>query len=601
VARATLALCGIVLSIAQPSLSSHPILPLAAFLVILITAAVQMLVPGADWLTVEESLAPVAAVLIVGLGNQRVTVLSLLWLAAVASGVLARGGRVHWLGRALLLGSLALPVVREQRITLQYAGLCVAVVALLLTCGRVTQELRTLLSRARWEADHDALTGLLSRAAFRRALDTLARREDVRDGALLLVDLDNFGAVNKANGHAAGDAVLVSVAQRIRECVGPDVVVGRLGGDEFAAVLQHPEPEALARAVLDKLERAAGDHQSVVASVGIAAVPADGQDADTLLRAADIALRVAKRSGRRQLSLYAGESLSDRGPGGAHGALRRLIAGEGLAIVVQPIVDPATGEVHAFEALARFQTRGTSSPLHWFALADEFDLRDELELACMSAALELLGSQPRGTRLSVNLSGPLLLDPRTQALLDGLPTLTGLILEVTENSLLDDSPRIQAAISELLSRGVHLAVDDMGAGYSGLRQIATVHPTYLKLDRSLIQGIDGDPDRGALISALSGYAKQTGGYLVAEGVETAAELQTLTGLGVPLVQGFHLCRPGPPWPVPQPGAVGEAMATVQDPPLATGLALPLAAGLAVPLAAGLAVPLATGLDRRVAT
>jgi diguanylate cyclase (GGDEF)-like protein len=579
VARATLALCGIVLSIAQPGLSSHPILPLAAFLVILITAAVQMVVPGADWLKVEESLAAVAAVLIVGLGNQRVTVLTLLWLAAVASGVLARGGRVHWLGRALLLCSLALPVVREQLITLQYAGLCVAAMALLLTCGRVTQELRTLLSRARWEADHDSLTGALSRAAFRAALDTLARREDVRDGALLLIDLDNFGAVNKANGHAAGDAVLASVVQRIRECVGSDAAVGRLGGDEFAAVLQHREPEALARSLLDDLERANGERQSVVASVGIAAVPADGRDADTLLRAGDIALRVAKRSGRRQLSLYAGESLSDRGPGGAHGALRRLIAGEGLAIAVQPIVDLATGEVHAFEALARFQTRGTSSPLHWFALADEFDLRDELELACMSAALELLGSQPQGTRLSVNLSGPLLLDPRTQELLDAQPTLTGLILEVTENSLLDDSPGIQAAISELLSRGVHLAVDDMGAGYSGLRQIATVHPTYLKLDRSLIQGIDGDPDRGALVSALSGYATQTGGYLVAEGVETAAELQTLTELGVPLVQGFYLSRPGPPWPVPQRPDTSEEIATLPGPPLAAGLAVPLVASL----------------------
>jgi diguanylate cyclase (GGDEF)-like protein len=588
-----MALCGIVLLIAQPSLSSHPILPLAAFLVILITAGMQMLVPGADWLKVEESLAAVAGVLIVGFGNQHVTVLTLLWLAAVASGVLARGGRVHWLGPALLSGSLALPVVAEQRITLQYAAFGVAGLALLLTCGRVTQELGTLLSRARWEADHDSLTGALSRAAFRGALDTLARREDVRDGALLLIDLDNFGAVNKANGHAAGDAVLLSVAERIRECAGPDAVVGRLGGDEFAAVLRHPDPEALARAVLDELERSNGERQSVVASVGIAAVPADGQDADTLLRAGDIALRVAKRSGRRQLSLYAGESLSDRGPDGAYGALRRLIAGEGLAIAVQPIVDLASGEIHAFEALARFQTRGAASPLHWFALADEFDLRDELELACLSAALRLLGSQPHGTRLSVNLSGPLLLDPRTQELLDALPALTGLILEVTENSLLDDTPRIQAAISRLLSRGVHLAVDDMGAGYSGLRQIATVHPTYLKLDRSLIQDIDRDSDRGALVSALSGYAAQTGGYLVAEGVETAAELATLTELGVPLVQGFYLSRPGPPWPVLQPSHASEAIATQPDRPLAAGLDR----SLAVPLDRPLVAP----LDRRVAT
>jgi diguanylate cyclase (GGDEF)-like protein len=559
-----MALCGIALSIAQPSLAAHPILALTGFLIILITAVVQILVPDSGWLKLEESLAPVPAVLIIGLGSQRVTVLGLLWLAAVASGVLARGGRVHWLGRAVLLGSLALPIVREQRLGLQYVALCAATVALLLTCGRVTQELRTLLMRARWEADHDSLTGALSRAAFRTVLDGLAQRADFDDAALLLFDLDNFGAVNKSTGHAAGDAVLVSVVQRLRDCAGPGAVIGRLGGDEFAAVLQHPEPEKLARRVLDDLGNDDGEHQPVSASVGIAAVPGDGRDADSLLRAGDIALRVAKRSGRRQLALYAGESLSDRGPDGALGALRRLIEGDGLAIAVQPIVDLATGEIHAFEALARFQTRGTSSPLHWFALADEFNLRDELELACMSAALELLARRPAGTRLSVNLSGPLLLDPRTQELLDALPALSGLILEVTENSLLDDTPGIQAAISALLARGVHLAVDDMGAGYSGLRQIATVHPTYLKLDRSLIEGIDRDPDRGALVSALSGYAVQTGGYLVAEGVETDAELQTLTELGVPLVQGFYLARPGPPWPTLQTTALSEPIAAPAD-------------------------------------
>ncbi|MGA2012362.1 MAG: EAL domain-containing protein, partial [Solirubrobacteraceae bacterium] len=103
-------------------------------------------------------------------------------------------------------------------------------------------------------------------------------------------------------------------------------------------------------------------------------------------------------------------------------------------------------------------------------------------------------------------------------------------------------------ISSLIALGVRFAVDDMGAGYSGLRQITTVRPSYLKLDRSLISGIDGDSDRGALVTAMLGYAHQTGGYLVAEGVETQAELDTLTRLGVELVQGYYLARPGWPWP-----------------------------------------------------
>lgn len=118
----------------------------------------------------------------------------------------------------------------------------------------------------------------------------------------------------------------------------------------------------------------------------------------------------------------------------------------------------------------------------------------------------------------------------------------------------------------MLALGVRFAVDDMGAGYSGLRQITTVRPSYLKLDRSLISGIETDPDRGALVTALLGYARQTGGHLVAEGVETEAELETLEVLGVDLVQGYLLARPGWPWPeVRQRGAAGRQSVPVRLP------------------------------------
>lgn len=168
--------------------------------------------------------------------------------------------------------------------------------------------------------------------------------------------------------------------------------------------------------------------------------------------------------------------------------------------------------------------------------------------ATSTAVLELLDDLPAGTRLSVNLSGPLLLDVRTDELLRSARHLDRLILEVTENSLLEETPGLIAAISRLIADGIHFAVDDMGAGYSGLRQITTVRPNYIKLDRSLISGIDTDPDRGALVAAMLGYVHQTGGHLVAEGVETEAELQTLLDLGVTLIQGYLLGRPGSPWP-----------------------------------------------------
>lgn len=562
VARALLAAGGVALGATDRTLTAHPWLSVTGFVIIVATAAVQLLIPRPDLLRIEESLAPAAGILIVGLADQRVTVLSVLWLAAVASGVLARGGRVHWIGPALLLGALALPIAREQHLGLEYGGFCAAVIALLLTCGRLTEELNELLRCARHDADHDGLTGALSRAAFRAALDRRAvRSSPSQDGALLLIDLDNFGQVNKANGHATGDALLTSVAVRIRETVGPQGVVGRLGGDEFAVVVADPDPATLSRRVLAALEHAGSGGQAVAASLGIALMPRDGRDADTLLRAGDVALRVAKRSGKQQVCFYAGESLSDDGPTGARGALARLISGEGLAMVVQPIVDLRSGEVHAYEALARFHTRGTQSPLHWFSLADVFGIRDELELAVLKTALELLPARPAGSLLSVNLSGPLLLDRRTQALLDAQPTLSGLIVEVTENSLLEATADLHAEITGLLAREVRFAVDDIGAGYSGLRQMTTLRPSYLKLDRSLIRDIDSDSHRAALITALLGYARQTGGHLVAEGVETAAELATLTELGVPLVQGFYLGGPDVPWPDRSPAPQATRRAT----------------------------------------
>jgi EAL domain-containing protein (putative c-di-GMP-specific phosphodiesterase class I) len=280
----------------------------------------------------------------------------------------------------------------------------------------------------------------------------------------------------------------------------------------------------------------------------MALFPRDGEDAESLLRAVDVALRVAKRTGVSQLSVYAGDPIAGRGPGGAADALERLIAGEGLEMAVQPIVSVPEGVVHAYEALARFRLGSSSNPLHWFALADEFAVRDRLELACLRAGLRLLDDLPEGARLSVNLSGPLLLDPRTGELLRQTPHLDRLILEVTENSLLEDTPGVVAEIERLIGEGVNFAVDDMGAGYSGLRQITTVRPAYLKLDRSLISGIDSDPDRGALVSAMLGYVRQTGGHLIAEGVETEAELDTLRRLGVTLIQGYLLARPAAPWP-----------------------------------------------------
>jgi diguanylate cyclase (GGDEF)-like protein len=569
--RAVLGVVGIALLGAHGSnLLTHPVLGTVGFATITVSALVQLSAPRASWLRIEESLAGVAALLIVGVQDQRVTILSVLWLAAVASGVVARGGRVHWIGRTVVLSALALPAIREGRFSADHAALCVATVGLLLSCGRLTRELGRLLRQARYDADHDELTGTLARAAFRAALEeaTAGARESA-PVCLLLLDLDGFGIINKSLGHAAGDALLASAGERMLGVAasarpvgapgsdGSACPVGRLGGDEFAVIAPVQNSATLAAALLSALAGCSDETRRVSACIGVAQAPRDGSDADALLRAADIALRVAKRSGvGGQVSFYAGGPLSGQGAHSARSSLTRLISGEGLSMAVQPIVDLRSGTVHAYEALARFGQGGTDSPLHWFSLAEEFGERDALERACLRAALELLAVRPADTRVAVNLSAPVLLDRRTLRILERPGDLSGLIIEVTEEALVQSEAQLHTAIAPLRARGARLAVDDMGAGYSGLRQITTVQPSYLKLDRSLVSGIDGDGDRAALVEALVGYAEHVGSLLVAEGIESAAELCTLLELGVPLAQGFYLGRPAVPWPMVELGALG---------------------------------------------
>jgi EAL domain-containing protein (putative c-di-GMP-specific phosphodiesterase class I)/CBS domain-containing protein len=227
--------------------------------------------------------------------------------------------------------------------------------------------------------------------------------------------------------------------------------------------------------------------------------------------------------------------------------VREAIDAESIEIVVQPIVDLAAGRIHAFEALSRFIGPGPSSPATWLSRAEPFGMRVELELACLRRSLALLGELPEGTRLSVNLSALALHDPRTRRLLrDGHPER--LIVELTEESLITDMGTLRADLDPLLGCGITLAVDDMGAGYSNLRQVIALAPSLLKLDRTLVRGIDRDPSQRLLIDALTGYAQRTGAEIVAEGIETEPELEVIRALGISYGQGYLLARPAPPWP-----------------------------------------------------
>ncbi|MFT3864112.1 MAG: EAL domain-containing protein [Solirubrobacterales bacterium] len=452
--RVVLGLLGVILILAHPDLLPSPGWGIAGFAVIVVTALLQLADLRFVWVQVEESFAGLAAILIVGLGDEKVTAISLLWTIALAAGVMARGGRVHWIGRALVLAAMALPIARLGTLSFEYATFCAALMGLQLTAGRLTRELNRLLRNAR----HDA------------------------------------------------------------------------------------------------------------------------ENAETLLLAGEIASRVGRREDAEPLRPPSSAPPSPAEVARTRAALGRLIAGEGLRMVVQPIVDLRDGHVHAFEALARFGRRATDhSPLHWFAVAEELGERPALERACLTAALELFERRPAHANLSVNLSIPALLDPATLDLLDDFARerrdgLEGLIVEITEETLVGNTAEVLRAADRLREQGARLAVDDVGAGYSGLRQIIEVLPDYLKLDRALVAGIDADPDRAALVSAIAGYSRHVRSLLVAEGVERPAELRTLESLDVPLAQGFHLALPAEPWPrVDMAALLAEAPTTAPPWAMAGGI------------------------------
>ena len=565
--RILLALVGGGLLAVDPALTSQPVPAAIGFAVIGVTGIVEWAVQNERWLAVEEALSCVAVVCMVGFNGGDVNLVSMLWLVAAASGVLARGGRVGVVSRVVVVGTLLSPVVTQGAMSPEAIGFAAASVALLLATGRISRETAELLHRARHDAAHDSLTGLLSRASFRSQVDRLTAVATVdRPATLIAMDLDDFGAINKRLGHAAGDRLLVQAARAMEETLREGDVLGRLGGDEFAALVFCEDPVPVAERLLDAV--ASNGVRGSSGCAGIASSPHDGIGAEALLAAADVALRISKRAGRNAVSVYQGAPIAAGGADGARAALERLCHGYGLRMTTQPIVDLESGHIHAYEALARFATRGGEGPLHWFALADEFGLRAELELACLEASLALLPKLPDDTRLSANLSAPLLVDPRTAELLDASEDLSRLIIEVTEETLVRHGEAVDRTLASLRRRGVQFAVDDVGAGYSGLSQLATLRPTYLKLDRGLVSEIAREPARVELVRALSVYARGTGGLLVAEGVETAEQLAHVRAAGAPLAQGYLLARPGEPWPQLDENAralVGQQLPGIHDP------------------------------------
>jgi EAL domain-containing protein (putative c-di-GMP-specific phosphodiesterase class I)/CheY-like chemotaxis protein len=237
--------------------------------------------------------------------------------------------------------------------------------------------------------------------------------------------------------------------------------------------------------------------------------------------------------------------------------VRRLLDGKGLWMLFQPVIDLRGGNLIGFEALARFDPEHLNPPTEWFDRAAALGMLTELEMVTARSSFARLAGISPGVFLSVNVSPATLASP---AFLEDISTVPGdrIVLEVTEHARVEDYDALNEALRKLRAHGVRLAIDDAGAGFASLQHIIRLAPEFIKLDIGLTRSIDADPVRRALATALISFAKEIGASMIAEGIETEAEFETLRSLGISSGQGFFLGEPGP---LPRPDAVPDPLDT----------------------------------------
>jgi len=420
-------------------------------------------------------------------------------------------------------------------------------------------------ARLEAQATRDSLTGLLNHACFHEVLEQETARA-TRKGtslAILVIDVDYFKQINDEHGHPAGDRVLRAIGACLQDAVRAADVAARLGGDEFALLLPEADPDH-AFVAAERVRAAMGEIRitstmCVSISVGIACYPSDTGDATQLVELADRALYDVKRGGRGGARRYG----RDRAAGVAQEraeVLALLGQPEAVGVAFQPIVSLADGVIRGYEALARFAHTPARAPDAWFSQAHRCGLGVELETRALVAALSHAGL-PDSAFLALNLSPTAITDQRIHAALP--EDLSHVVVEVTEQELVADIDALLSGLAALRRRGARVALDDTGAGYAGLQRIMCTEPDVIKLDRSLVQGVDEDAQKSALIESLAGFAERTGAVICAEGIEEVEELLALARLGVGLGQGYLLARPGPPWSQVPDGVV-TALAEARD-------------------------------------
>ncbi|SFS97391.1 EAL domain-containing protein [Methylobacterium sp. yr668] len=425
-------------------------------------------------------------------------------------------------------------------------------------------ERRRAEARIAHMAHHDALTGLPNRVLFRdRLAEAIARH--ARDGeaaVLLCLDLDKFKIVNDTLGHPVGDALLREAAERIAGCLREDDLVARLGGDEFAILVRGPDLPALADglvarviAELGRPFRLDGQDCHIGTSIGVACLPRDGTDPETLMKNADLALYRAKAEGGGTFRCFEPEMDAwVQARRRRENELREAFARGQFSLVYQPLMDARAGRILAFEALLRWHhpEHGPVSPAEFVPLAEETGLIVPIGAWVMQTAFAEAATWPEAIRLAVNLSPIQFRNRDLVETVRGALSAAGLDprrleLEITESVLLADSAANLATLHALRAMGIRIAMDDFGTGYSSLGYLRSFPFDKIKLDRSFVSQVGENTHCTAIVRAVASLGTSLGIATTAEGVETAEQLAMLRAEGYDEVQGFLFSRavPGP--------------------------------------------------------
>jgi diguanylate cyclase len=410
------------------------------------------------------------------------------------------------------------------------------------------------------QATHDALTGLPNRLLF---IDRLGREiaHAERDGhvfAVLVVDLDRFKVINDTLGHGPGDQLLIEIARRLSSAIRSADTVARTGGDEFLLLLtdirKAPDAAVIAAKIISELDRAvsiSGTEVHTSASIGISVYPADGSDSDILVAHADEAMYFAKQAGRNSFQFFSpGMSVFSRERLDLESELRRALPMKQFEVHYQPKVDVATGRMNSVEALLRWRhpTRGLVGPLEFIPIAEETGLMLSIgEWVLREACRQARQWQREGLpflRIAVNIS-PIhfrqskFLEIVRSALLDNDLEPQYLEIELTETTVMDHAENSVNILEELSRMGVIVSIDDFGTGYSSMSYLRRFPIDKLKIDRSFIHDMTTNSDAASIVRAIISLAHSLRLKVVAEGVETAEQLEQLRELGCDQFQGFY--------------------------------------------------------------